>query len=486
MARKSGRIQLPFTNGFYQSRSKPLSSQRCVNWYPQEQTNPALSQSSLFATPGIQELITDLDGVGRGAHVWNNVLYVVCGSKLYRIDRTINPDETDTLTPVEVGTILGNVDVIMVSIKAQLCILVPDITLTAAGNAYIYNGSSLTDVTTTANFLDPAISVVAVDSYFVFAQYNTRYIFHSNLNDGTVYNAVDAWEIQQFPNCVGLMVYQNQIYAMGQYTTVPFYNADELEFAFRPIPNAVIDTGLAGQYAVTLFRGSFVYLGSGENAERGVWLFSGGQPEKLSDNTIDYIIQNQTPEAIASARIIRHSQNGAEFAVLFVGDWCFVYDLVSGKWHERRSLIPYGENELDVPWRAKHIVQAYNRVIVTDSNGGSLGFLDDSINAEYGNGMHSYFIGQPFLDSGNRIRVYAIEAYCDVGNAPDEYMQLIYSDDGGFNWSETISRGIGGIGDYGRRIVFDRLGAVPNTRMLRFDYTGTKPLSINAIMANTL
>jgi hypothetical protein len=486
VARKSGRAQLPFTNGFYQSRSRPLSDQQCVNWYPQEQTNPALSPSSLFATPGIQELITDLDGVGRGAHVWNNVLYVVCGSKLYRIDRTVNPEETDTLTPVEIGTILGNVDVIMVSIKAQLCILVPDITLTAAGNAYIYNGSSLTDVTAAANFLEPAISVVAVDSYFLFAQYNTRYIFHSNLNDGTVYNAVDAWEIQQFPNCVGLMVYQNQVYAMGEYTTVPFYNADELEFAFRPIPNSVIDTGLAGQYALTLFRGSFVYLGSGENAERSVWLFNGGQPEKLSDNTVDFVIQNQTPEAIESARIIRHSQNGAEFVVLYIGNYCFIYDLVSGKWHERRSLIPYGSDELDVPWRAKHIVQAYNRVIVTDSNGGNLGVLDDSIHSEYGNNIHSFFISQPFLNGGNRIRTYAIEVYCDVGNAPGETLQLSYSDDGGFNWSETISREIGGYGEYGRRVVFDRLGAVPNTRMIRIDYTGSKPLSINAIMANTL
>jgi hypothetical protein len=215
-------------------------------------------------------------------------------------------------------------------------------------------------------------------------------------------------------------------------------------------------------------------------------LFSGGQPEKLSDNTIDYIIQNQTPEAIESARMVRHSQNGAEFVALFVGDWCFVYDLVSGRWHERRSRINTGSLFLDVPWRANNVIQAYNKIIVTDSAGGNLGQLDDSIHTEYGTLIHSYFITQPFLDRGRRIRVPAIEIMCDVGNAENDAMQLMWSDDGGFNWSDTISRKIGGDGDYGRRVVFDRLGALSNTRMLRVDYTGEKPLSVNAMMATII
>jgi len=486
LARRPEPIPLPFTNGFYQSRSRPLSSQRCVNWYPQVNTAAALNQENLYPTPGINQIVSGLDGLGRGAHVWNGILYVVCGRKLYRINQVQNPDGSETFTPITIGDIGGDVDVIMVSMKAQLCVLVPDVTATVSGNAYIYDGATLTDVTAEANFLSPAISVVAIDSYFVFAQYNTRFIFHSNLNDGTTFNAVDAWEIQQFPNCNALVVYQNNLYAMGESATVPFYNAEDSEFAFRPSPNSVIDSGIAGQYAVTPYRGSFVYLGSGQNAERAVWLFSGGQPEKLSDNTIDFVIQNQTVSDISSARLVRHSQNGAEFVALFVGDWCFVYDLVSAKWHERRSSIPNGNGFIDAPWRAKHIIQAYNRVIVTDSSLGALGLLDDTIHSEYGNGMRSYFITQPFMNQGRRIRVPAIEIYCDVGNAESENLQLEWSDDGGFNYSNTMSRKIGGTGEYGRRVVFDRLGAVPNTRMLKVSYDGAKAMSINALMATTL
>jgi len=484
MARRNIPIQLPFTNGFYQSRSRPLSSQRCVNWYPQEQTNQALSQSSLFSTPGIKEVLSGLAGSGRGAHVWNGVLYVVCGQTLYSIDRTILSSGESEFSSTSIGTILGGDPVIIESMKAQMCILVPSKTA-GAGNAYIYDGS-LTDISAEPNFLAPAISVVSIDSYFVFAQYNTRFIFHSSLNDGTTFSALDAWEIQQFPRCNGLHVYQNNLYAMGDSSTVPFYNAEELEFAFRPSPNSVIDSGLAGEHAKCDFRGSFVYLGSGENAERSVWLFNGGQPEKLSDNTIDYIIQNETPESIESARIVRHSQNGAEFFALFIGQWCFVYDLVSGKWHERRSRIPYGTSYIDAPWRANNIVQAYNRVFVTDSANGYIGELDDAIHEEYGVRIFSYAITQPFLNQGSRIRVPAIEIYCDVGNAANENFELAWSDDGGFNFIDALSREIGGSGEYGRRVVFDRLGAVPNTRMIKLAYSGSKALSVNAVMAYTL
>jgi Phage stabilisation protein len=478
---------LPFTNGFYQSRSRPLSSQRCVNWYPQSNTSPALTQDNLYPTSGITQVVSGLDGLGRGAHVWNGTLYVVCGQRLYKILRVQNPDGSgETFIPSEVGFIRGDVDVIMVSTKSQLCILVPDPSATTEDNAYIYDGSAITDITAEANFLAPAISAVAIDSYFVFAQHNTRFIFHSNLNDGTTFNAVDAWEIQQFPKCNALVVFQNNLYVMGESATIPFYNAEDPEFAFRPSPNSVIDSGVAGQYATTPFRGSFVYLGSGQNAERAVWLFNGGQPEKLSDNAIDFVIQNQAQEDIAAARLVRHSQNGAEFVALFVGDWCFVYDLVSARWHERRSLIPFEGGYIDAPWRVKHIIQAHNRVMVTDSNLGSLGVLDDTIHTEYGIRMRSYFITQPFMNQGQRIRVPALEVYCDVGNADGENLQLEWSDDGGFNYSNTMSRKIGGAGEYGRRVVFDRLGAVPNTRMLKVSYDGAKAMSINALMATTL
>ncbi|MFM7858084.1 MAG: hypothetical protein ACKO96_40745, partial [Flammeovirgaceae bacterium] len=139
--------------------------------------------------------------------------------------------------------------------------------------------------------------------------------------------------VVQYPKNKGLQAYRNTLYCMGDFVTVPFSDQSQLEFAFRPIPQAVIDSGLAYATAKTGFRDSFIYIGSGENAERSIWLFSGGSPQKISTEPIDFIIQNEPLQAVESSFVLRHSQNGAEFAAVFIGNYCFVYDFASGRWH---------------------------------------------------------------------------------------------------------------------------------------------------------
>jgi hypothetical protein len=53
------KIQLPITNGFYKSRSLPISSQNCVNLYSVIKNTPALVQQSLRGTPGVEWILTN-------------------------------------------------------------------------------------------------------------------------------------------------------------------------------------------------------------------------------------------------------------------------------------------------------------------------------------------------------------------------------------------------------------------------------------------
>lgn len=481
-----GLIPIPFAGGFYKTRSKPLSSQSCVNWYLNflGVTSKGLNDYNLYATPGLRQIIAAIGGINRGACIMNQKPYFVNGNNLYRMDRAVDSAGNVTYSTALIGVIPGTGRVIMDSVKLQLCILVPGL------SAYIYIDSGALALITDADFLI-ADDMVALDSVFVFIQTGTNVAFHSALNDGLNYSALDRYPVTQIPVAVGLIVYRNQLYVMGRYAIVPFTNIGSLQFLFAPQPNSVIPFGVRSKYLKSSFLDSFVWLGSGVNAEISLWLYSGGSPRKISTEPIDFILQNVTDEEIERAFILRHSQNGADFVVLNIGDYCFVYDLVASSragddlWHERRSRQVVNDSVDDFPWRPTAIVQAYNRIFVGDSVDGRIGEIADDIGNEYGNSMARVLDTMPLGNNGIKGKVKGIEVFTDVGVSEDDVMNLSWSSDGGFTFGNKLERSLGELGEYGRRVFWTRLGAFSIARQLKIEYSGEYPRGINKILANT-
>jgi hypothetical protein len=491
MTSKAGLLPLPFAGGFYLSRSKPFSSQRCINWYPNYSGSNTLNPENLFHCSGLREVTNTGAGICRGMLVMNNRLYTVNGNGLYRINRVVNPDLTVTYTPQYLGFIAGVDRVQMDASRNQLAIVVPGL------KSYICEetaGSpepppSLSEITD-PDFNGPAQDVAFLDSFFVFFKSGTNEVFHSQPNDGLSYSALDIYPVPQLTLVKGLGVYRNQLYVFGESITVPFNNVGGLQFAFLPIPNAVIDTGLATQNTKTKFRQSFVWLGSGENAEVSVWLYAGGAPQKISTEPIDYLLQNMAEDDIRRAFMLRHSQNGAEFIVLNIGDYCLKYDLAASSaagqpiWHEQRSRVPAGDDFVDASWRVNAIAQAYNKVFVGDAVDGRIGEIADDLGTEYGINMACLLDTGPLSNMGLKSKVWAIEVFTDVGVDADDVMNLSWSDDGGFTYGNKLARSLGAVGEYGRRVIWSRLGAFSIARKLRIEYSGKYPRGINKLQAN--
>lgn len=487
MASKVGRLALPFTNGFYRTRSRQFSVQDCINWYPIYAENQALSPSSLVPTPGAVEAFPSTGGgPGRGAWLMNGKPYFVAGNKLLRIDRTIDVNNNENLDLVEIGEILGTTSVRMASNKNQLVVVVP------GEYAYIYTEGGSLELISDPDFDGPVDDVVSLDSVFVFCKTGTNKIFHSLLNQGESYGALDFTLVNQVSFVRGLIAYRNQLYAMGDNAIVSYVNVGGLEFLFQAIPNAVIDSGLAAVHAKANSRGAFVYLGGGMNEDLGLWIYAGGAPQKISSDAIDGVLKNATPEDISRAYLLQYSQNGAEFIVLTIGGQTFTYDfaasLIAGQkiWAERNSRIPVDTGHTSAQWRVRTLTQAYNRLFVTDIVDDRIGQLSDDTYTEYGYQIRRQVTTQPFLNMGARTRVISIEAYMDTGNDEDDEVALSWSDDGGYTWSQPLHRKLGAVGEYGRRIIWDRLGSAPNARVLRFTYNGSSPCAFNKLMANVI
>ena len=465
-------IELPFTSGFSVSRSRQLSNKMAVNYRPNIPKTPSLSVANLYQTEGIDQIVASVTNAPtRGSHTMNGVPYYVIGDRLYRIDRTVAPDLTVTYSAVNLGQILGENRVVMKSIWSgtgyEMAIVDP-------GNyAFSYREATglIEDLSTKTNFLSPVDDVASINGFMIFLQTDTNKVFHSNLNDVSTYNATDFELITRTSRVVGLQAFRDQLYVMGEYVTLPYVFIGGANFVFRYQVNSAIPTGLENVWAKTAMGRNFAFLGGGENESPAVWLSSGGAPTKISDETIEYLIRGNS--LLSSSYLFNFSIDGGEYIAFQIGDYCFVYDRLTNLWHTRTSI------NNTVPWRVNSVTDAYGELLVGDAIDGRIGILSDS-NTTYSEPTYRTFTIQPFDNRGKFIQVKSVLLAVDAGF--DGEITMDYSDDG-FNFSDPVTASAGEIGDYGRQVVWDRLGTTPYSRVFRFGTTSNALVNVNKVLA---
>ena len=92
-------MQIPFGTNSYAHKSGTLSSQRLVNLFPEQQPPDAKTQVALLGTPGLPLHQEVADGPIRMIAAMGAFLYVLTGTRLFRV-----ASNSDTL---ELGTIPG-------------------------------------------------------------------------------------------------------------------------------------------------------------------------------------------------------------------------------------------------------------------------------------------------------------------------------------------------------------------------------------------
>lgn len=460
-------VEIPIANGFYESESLPISAQECVNWYPNVVQTAGLSQETLFGTPGINQLTATgvVGDINRGAHVKNGIAYFVSGSSLYILNRVVDVDGNETFNTTSLGTVEGSGGVSMADNGTQLMVLVP------GGKGYIYDENAgtpfleITDADFTANG-NPQY-VVFIDGYFACTTDSKKWII-SALNDGNNWDALDFSSAESDPDdIVAPVVFRNQIFITGSETTEAFQNVPNgAGFPFIR-SNIFIDKGCFAPLSLIAAHNTFMMIGGGINESPAVWQFTGSSFQKVSTTAIDNVLSGFSKEVIEAAFSFTYSDKGAYFIGFTVDEFTFVYDVISQRWHERKSTI----NDVNVRWRVNSLVTAYGRVLVGDSQDGRIGELDSNVYMEYGDNILRVIATQPFSNLGNSIKVPSIELTVEsgVGNSdrPDPKVSMDVSRDGK-TFTYERSRSMGRVGEYNRRAVWYRNGRFPRFVVLRF------------------
>jgi len=461
------KVILPIANGYYESDSLPISAQQCTNFYPNIAQAPALNQETLFGTPGLTQVASASDISNcRGAHEMNGVPYFVIDGKLYSMSASY------VLT--DHGQIDGSGRVSMADNGTQMLVLVP------GGNGYIYNHvtdsfAQITDADFTANG-NPQ-QVVYIDGYFCLTTDSKKFIV-SALNDGLSYNALDFGTAESDPDeIVAPIVFKNQLFIGGSQTIEAFQNIGGADFPFQRT-GLFLSKGISSPFSIQSIQDTFVFVGAGANESPAIWAFAGNEVQKISTTAIDKELSELTETQVADIFSWAYAEKGAYFVGFALPGTALVYDTISKRWHERKSFV---DGALGA-YRVTALVRAYNQIWAGDLVDGRVGLLDQETYTEYNEVIQRTIVTQPFQNNMESFVVPELELTVEsgVGNSAsrDPMVGLERSRDGK-TWSDARYRKIGKVGEYDRRVIWNRNGRASRFELFRFTMSDpVKPVFI--------
>jgi len=478
-------VEIPIADGFYRSSSLPIDSQRCVNAYPLLVEMPSFQRQSLLGTPGVKQLVDTTQSTGcRGAMEMNDIPYFVFGTTLYKLVRTISSG-VESFSVTSLGTVAGTDRVSMAQNGTQLVILRPGST------GYVYNRSTgafatISDSDFTANGNPQYVRYV--DGYFAFST-DAQKLIVSSLNDGTAYNALDFGSAEADPDSiVTLQVTGGRLLALGTETTQVFQNIGGTDFPFQAIPASTIPTGCYAPFSVVDAGGSFAMIGGGERESASVYYFTGNGYEKISNEAIDYLIEQLSDTELANVNGWSYADRSSSFAGWQLNATTIVYDFTNGRWHERQTRTFDADGfPAQVAWRCSDILRGYGRMLVGDRLDGLIGHCDLDIYDEYGNEILRWVSTQPLDNAGDSFSISRIEATTESGGTTsttlDPKLRMSLSRDG-IVFGPEKSRDIGKVGEREKRQIWRKNGWFDRVCVMRFLMSDKAKFSIVKVEAD--
>lgn len=445
-------LKIPFIGQAYQNRSIPVSSQRCINWYPELEPEEARNVITLQAVSGtnlfLDIAVSDIDFI-RGMYFSHQLqlLYVVSGNELYEVQE----NGASTLR----GTIPGSAAVIMsdngfqIGIANSLQYLVYDSSTEILSNVLDSGGGPL--VIRDIGFLD---------GRFILMEQDQRY-FITAPNDALTVNALDFDEVEGNPDALaGLVVANRRIWFGGEDSFENYFDSPQLAAAGE-FPIARVDGGSKNGYGLAgllakVVQDSAPYWCSNDGR---IYRMNGYSAERISHFGVENSIR--TYPSITDCEASQWTENGHRFVAFSfpAGGETWVYDATSGMWHQRSSGLDGGI------WDVNFVETAWNRVIVGSRSSDKLGELDLDTFTEFGASMKARRT-TPVIHAQQNVIFYGrLELLMESGRSSindGAQAALRWSDDGGVTFGNFVFESLGKIGEYQNRLVWYGLGDAVN------------------------
>jgi hypothetical protein len=462
-------VPLNITGPSYQSRSKPLSSQRTVNWY-QQLSEGGKDNYVLMPFPGLKVFATSNPEADRGLWRMAEVLYQVKGNTLYRIS---NAGVYESL-----GEIPGK----------ERCIMADDgINLFIVTNrkVYHYNSDDNSINQVTDPDIDGAISVDIINNQFIYTK--EKFTTISNVGDGTQANALNVIGAETKPdNLVRDYVFEQIIWRFGERTIEGWWNSGVGQPPIERLDGQMFDVGCASKYSITQTDEFFYWLGD----DYAIYRATGGAKQRISTDAISNELRSfdRIDDAIGNTFTIQ-GQNF--YMITFPGAGrTFVNNEALGNngWFELSSGVNGGI------YQGSEVVSCYGKNLVADFKTGKIYELDlqtytnnlepirrervlQAIDARIIGGKQRNRVGMDRLYINMETGVGLID-----GQGDNPRIMVEYSDDGGRTWSHGSWPRVGRLGEFVLLVQWDNLETFYN-RIIRISTTDPVNYSVYSASA---
>jgi hypothetical protein len=502
-------MKSPILGSSYVARSTNAADNRMINLFPEIVPEGGKEPAFLNRAPGLNLVTTVGTGPIRGMLESGQWLYVVSGSKLYKVNQSY------------VATLIGNVrnnfgPVSMAFNGTQL--FVAD-----NGPSFVYN---LLDNTYVENSSFPqAQTVTFIDGYFIFNEPDSQRFWVTESYDGTVLEGTSVANAEGSPDgIVSLIADHNELWLFGGNSVEVWYDAGlpPPGVPFQRIQGAFNEIGCAATYSVAKLDNSLFWLGADARGKGIVYRANGYTGVRVSTHAVEYAIAQY--DTISDAIAYTYQQEGHTFYVLTFpsANATWVYDASTQAWHERASW-----DEGDFIRHRSNCRAVFNgEVLVGDFENSNIYSFDLDVYSDNG-GVQKWIRSWRALPTGQnnlrRTAQHSMQLDCEVGftlpptaidgdlkylvtesgnrlitesgqyitnqatitGNPQPVVLLRWSDDGGHTWSNYHGKSMGTTGQTGKRVIWRRLGMTLKLRDRVYEVSGTDPVKI-AIMGAEL
>jgi len=475
-------MKSPILGSSYVTRSPNAADSRMVNLYPEVVPDGGQEPAFLTRAPGMRYLCTIGTGPIRAlwAHNSKGVFYAVSGQEVYRLSAVdAAPELIGTMTDT------GGAPISVTDNGTQVF-------FSCNPKAYIWDAVAETFSEVSDTDFPGSGAVAFIDGYFLVNEPGTQKIYSSDIYDGTSWNALAFASAESSPDGVQtIMGMHRELWVFGAGSLEIWRNAATSPFPFAPIQGVAIEVGCSAPHSVVKLDNTIFWLGSNDRGRGVVYRADGYSPLRVSTHAVEWQIQQYAD--ISDAVAYAYQQEGHAFYVLNFPSACttWVYDVATGAWHERASF----RDGLFKRHRSNSHCSFNGATVVGDYNNGNLYLMDVDLFADP-IGTQKWLRSWRALPTGgnnlNRTTHHSLQLNCEAGTLPEgdggatPKVRLRWSDDGGHTWSNHHCISTGGLGDYGHRVYWRRLGMTTKLRDRVYEVSGTDPVRITIMGAELI